>query len=159
MMHACDSNMMFGQHNVIILLVCAKKFFLCSTVHVQWFNVSHSVVHVKWFIFFCVGGLSLTFTFSRYWVVVNVVDVVDCYVMFIVVLFKFPGKVHADMGFSNKQRASACVSRFCSSCALMVCARKGLDTWYMWSVPLMMTPLWYNAYPSASLLSWLKPVL
>ena len=95
-MHACYSNMMFGQHNVIILLVCAKDFFLCAHVLLfmcKWFNMSRPVVHGNWFIFFCVGGLSLTFTFSRYWVVVNVVDGVKYDIMFIVVLllWKSPG--------------------------------------------------------------------
>ena len=51
-MHACGSNMMFGQHNVIILLVCAKEFFFlmcsCSAVHVQVVTVARSDVHVNW---------------------------------------------------------------------------------------------------------------
>ena len=53
-MHACYSNMMFGQHNVIILLVCAKDFFFfflkmcsCSAVHVLLVSVLRPAVHVQ----------------------------------------------------------------------------------------------------------------
>ena len=46
-MHACYSNMMFGQHNVIILLVCAKDFFFFyKCAHVQLFMCKWLTCHV-----------------------------------------------------------------------------------------------------------------
>ena len=43
-MHACYNNMMFGQHNVIILLACANFFF--NSAHVLLFIFNGLMYHV-----------------------------------------------------------------------------------------------------------------